>query len=361
MAKPRVFVSSTYYDLKYVRERLERFIKSYNMDPVLFEYDKVYYNPSGTPTSSCYKEIEGCHLMVLIIGGRYGSLDKDNERESYDNGYVSITQNEYRTAIEKGVPTMVFIDRNVYAEYKTYQNNKVNIPADFKFAFVDDVKIFEFISTLGKGAIKDFDKVEDIEHYFAHQISGMLYDYLVGLQDNHEKERIKTAVDEIKVVSQSMKDMINSIAEKILGKDQGKYKDLIRKQNESLIDFFMELVDQNISIKKNGHLFKDQEIEDCAKGICEIFYSTIFNTESISIIDDSNNFAERYKSLEELQQKCAYLVKQNYSDIDFNIYLFRLRKPMIQIFDMVRSDEQLKDYFEDSLYVIINTNLSLPF
>ena len=243
----------------------------------------------------------------------------------------------------------------------TYQNNKVNIPTDFKFAFVDDVKIFEFISTLGKGAIKDFDKVEDIEHYFAHQISGMLYDYLVGLQDNHEKERIKTAVDEIKVVSQSMKDMINSIAEKILGKDQGKYKDLIRKQNESLIDFFMELVDQNISIKKNGHLFKDQEIEDCAKGICEIFYSTIFNTESISKIDDSNNLAERYKSLEELQQKCAYLVKQNYSDIDFNIYLFRLRKPMIQIFDMVGSDEQLKDYFEESLYVIINTNLSLPF
>ena len=37
MAKPRVFVSSTYYDLKYVRERLNRFLMSYNMEPVLFE------------------------------------------------------------------------------------------------------------------------------------------------------------------------------------------------------------------------------------------------------------------------------------------------------------------------------------
>lgn len=46
MAKPRVFVSSTYYDLKYARERLERFIKSYNMEPVLFESDEVYFNPN---------------------------------------------------------------------------------------------------------------------------------------------------------------------------------------------------------------------------------------------------------------------------------------------------------------------------
>lgn len=46
MAKPRVFVSSTYYDLKYARERLERFIEAYNMEPVLFESDEVYFNPS---------------------------------------------------------------------------------------------------------------------------------------------------------------------------------------------------------------------------------------------------------------------------------------------------------------------------
>ena len=42
MAKPRVFVSSTYYDLKYVRERLERFISAYCFDPILFESDEVF-------------------------------------------------------------------------------------------------------------------------------------------------------------------------------------------------------------------------------------------------------------------------------------------------------------------------------
>ena len=29
MAKPRVFISSTYYDLKHVRERIERFLISF--------------------------------------------------------------------------------------------------------------------------------------------------------------------------------------------------------------------------------------------------------------------------------------------------------------------------------------------
>ena len=46
MAKPRVFVSSTYYDLKYVRERLERLISSYCFEPILFESDDVFFNPN---------------------------------------------------------------------------------------------------------------------------------------------------------------------------------------------------------------------------------------------------------------------------------------------------------------------------
>jgi hypothetical protein len=37
MAKPRVFVISTYYDLKHIRNSLEAFIESLGYDPVLFE------------------------------------------------------------------------------------------------------------------------------------------------------------------------------------------------------------------------------------------------------------------------------------------------------------------------------------
>jgi hypothetical protein len=37
MAKPRVFVSSTYYDLCHIRDRLELFVENFGYDAVLFE------------------------------------------------------------------------------------------------------------------------------------------------------------------------------------------------------------------------------------------------------------------------------------------------------------------------------------
>jgi hypothetical protein len=35
MAKPRIFVSSTYYDLKYIRASLELFIESLGFDAII--------------------------------------------------------------------------------------------------------------------------------------------------------------------------------------------------------------------------------------------------------------------------------------------------------------------------------------
>ena len=345
MAKPRVFVSSTYYDLKYVRERLERFLKSYNMDPILFEYDKVYYNPNITPSSSCYKEIDGCHLMILIIGGRYGSIDKGNEREMYENDYVSVTQNEYMTAVEKGMPIMVFIDRNVYSEYKTYINNKPNIPADFKFAYVDDVKVFEFINKVGSGVVKDFDRVEDIEHYFSHQISGMLCEYLMGLQSDKENKRIRAAVDEIKTVSSSMQNMINSIAEKVLGSQDGKYKQAIFDQKKSLDDFFLELLKQNI----DWGTFDFDVPEDKLVELRDIFMSTILNVDKIKKIQDIAEPKLQWEECKSLCDVCEARLNAAYVGAKVRINFFQFRKQLFQIMNETASDKKLSNYMYDKL------------
>ena len=41
MAIPRVFISSTYYDLKYIRNDIESFIKNLGYEPVLHEKNKI--------------------------------------------------------------------------------------------------------------------------------------------------------------------------------------------------------------------------------------------------------------------------------------------------------------------------------
>ena len=73
MAKPRIFVSSTYYDLKHIRNSLEAFIDNLGYEAVLFESGDIPFHHDVPIDESCYVEIQTCHMLVLIIGGRYGS------------------------------------------------------------------------------------------------------------------------------------------------------------------------------------------------------------------------------------------------------------------------------------------------
>jgi hypothetical protein len=43
MAKPKVFLSSTYYDLKHVRADIERFIKEQGYESILNEQGDIPY------------------------------------------------------------------------------------------------------------------------------------------------------------------------------------------------------------------------------------------------------------------------------------------------------------------------------
>jgi hypothetical protein len=44
IAKPRVFISSTFYDIRYVREDIERFILEPGYEPIRYEAGAVPYS-----------------------------------------------------------------------------------------------------------------------------------------------------------------------------------------------------------------------------------------------------------------------------------------------------------------------------
>ena len=99
MAKPRIFVSSTYYDLKHIRTNIEAFIKQMGYEPVLFESGDIPFHHDKPLDESCYKEIENSHMQVLIIGGRYGSKiseeiedNKEVEEEEVYKHFNSINE-----------------------------------------------------------------------------------------------------------------------------------------------------------------------------------------------------------------------------------------------------------------------------
>jgi len=98
MVKPRVFVSSTYYDLKHIRNSLKSFIESFGYEAVLFEDGNIPYDNLLPLDQSCYSEVTRCHMFVLIIGGRYGSPSSTGDNkgsENNNNSCNSITLQEY--------------------------------------------------------------------------------------------------------------------------------------------------------------------------------------------------------------------------------------------------------------------------
>ena len=67
--KPKIFVSSTYYDLKYAREDLSNFINGYKFEPILFENGDIGYEPGKPLDESCYSNISKSDMVILLIGG----------------------------------------------------------------------------------------------------------------------------------------------------------------------------------------------------------------------------------------------------------------------------------------------------
>ncbi|MGA2207355.1 MAG: DUF4062 domain-containing protein [Terracidiphilus sp.] len=69
MAKPRVFISSTFYDLKYIRNEIEAFVRRIGYDPILNERRRIPYTGDRKLDESCYQEVENCDMVKPVMRG----------------------------------------------------------------------------------------------------------------------------------------------------------------------------------------------------------------------------------------------------------------------------------------------------
>jgi len=125
MANLRVFISSTYYDLKHVRSYVASFITKMGYDATLSEKGKIAYDPSLPLDESCYQDTISSNILVLIVGGRYGSATsetdtKNNNNEFYQR-YESVTRKEFETASSHNIPTYILVEKAVMVEYETFK------------------------------------------------------------------------------------------------------------------------------------------------------------------------------------------------------------------------------------------------
>lgn len=254
--KPRIFVSSTYYDLKYIRHNLKFFIESYEFDPVLFESGDITFTHGKELDVCCYEEVKNCHMMILIIGGRYGSEASEVTGEfikRYQEQYVSITRKEFLTAVKKNIPIYIFIDKDVKSEFETFRKNKElfyslangkSKKKIIKFAHVDSVNVFEFIGDIySRGiAVYSFEKIDDIEIQLRKQWAGLFYDYLSNLQNGQKEKVMSSTIDELKGLTNRISEVLQKVGEKIFEDDKEKLDLIIKQQDKKLIKYLASKV-----------------------------------------------------------------------------------------------------------------------
>lgn len=206
MAKPRIFISSTFYDLKQVRIELDKFIESLGYEPVRNEEGDIPYGKDESLEDYCYKEIENVDILISILGGRYGS----NAAADGTNEY-SISQKELITAIKRGKQVFIFIEKDVLTEYETYKMNKDNQNVNYRF--VDNTNIYRFIDEINalhsNNNIKGFETSDDIKRYLREQLAGLFKQFLI--ESNQMKQAL--ALQDIEETAKNLKSLVDYLSQ----------------------------------------------------------------------------------------------------------------------------------------------------
>lgn len=276
MAKPRIFISSTYYDLKHIRYSLDIFISNLGYETILSEKGDIAYSHEVPLDESCYREVDNVDMFVLIIGGRYGSEisrgSKKADKQFYDR-YESITKKEYDAAIKKDVPIYILIETNVYSEYRTFLKNKTNTSVNY--AHVDSVNIFHFIEDIlskpRNNPIQAFEKFDDIEIWLKEQWSGLFRDLINKKSQQNQIRSLATEVSELQEINKTLKTYL----ETLLKNSNPQSKKVIEKEDKRLSE---------VLIKKE--LENNRWISQCTNYFNISFEDTIKFIKTSTSIDD---------------------------------------------------------------------------
>jgi site-specific recombinase XerD len=175
--KLQVFVSSTYIDLKNERQKaVEGILRSKHI-PAGMEL----FIPSDKTQWEIIKEwIRDSDLLLLILGGRYGSIEPESGK--------SYTHLEYEFALSNGIPVFTIVLNDQFLANKKSRNIEINVyehevpnPSlekykDFKKLvtsnLVSIVEDINQISTEVSLALQEFLRKDELDYHFRGWVRG---------------------------------------------------------------------------------------------------------------------------------------------------------------------------------------------
>lgn len=259
MARPSIFISSTFYDFKILRDDLARALKDLGYDTIRNEVGAIPYSRSEKLESSCYKEVENCDILVCIIGGRYGS------GSTVSPG--SITQNELRSAYDQGKQVYVFVEKNVLAERIFFKSNSQF--ENLVLTHASDRRVFDFIDEVDQlptgNPLFPFENANDIITLLREQLSGLFQRMLkeqTNMRQHQLLDQLKSSiatVGELAKFLSAAADQAGVAVKDILLTDHPCFAALRRLTKNRYRIFFSDLTELNqwLAAAKNMELVDD--------------------------------------------------------------------------------------------------------
>lgn len=225
MAQVNIFVSSTCYDLSQIRHDIKQCILDLGHNPIFSEMKNFPIDPNLSSSENCINTVQSeADIFILIIGDHYGSVLESGK---------SITNTEFLTAVNKGIPIYTFALKKMITLLPLWEKNP---DADFSNE-VDDNRIFKFLSEIRKDRRLwnfEFEKAQDIADILRSQLSILFHDAL----------KIK-----LRFEGSTYNDLFSKISSKAANI-------IIKKEDYYEVRFFMQSMDdeiQSYSYLKNDY------------------------------------------------------------------------------------------------------------
>lgn len=270
----QVFLSSTYVDLKEEREEILRILLKLNCFPAGME---LFPATDEKQFDYIKKEIDNSDYYLLIIAGRYGSLTPEG---------ISYTEKEFLYALEKKIPVIAFIHKDI----NNIPLGKVDVDENIR------KKLEEFKKKVETNRlVKYWADATSLYSEVSITLARMINECpRIGWVRGDEKTQI---VDDEKIIClqreiDKLKEENKHYIKLFGGEIEGVDKDFELRVVIVKEDFYesKELIDSNISlnwsewynkivsnIKTRPFEYIDEHIEDV---LCEIFY---INEPNISV------------------------------------------------------------------------------
>ena len=183
---PHVFISSTYEDLKEERLAVKEGVLRADCFPVGMEY---FPSSPKSPWKVIENAISECDFYVLIVAGRYGSIDKETG--------ISYTEREFNYAVGKKIPILIFMTPDI----EELSEDKID----------DHEKIKRFREKLldSDHFVKKYKNIDNLEA----EVQKALLTAVQELIDNNERSEYERLYDHFNSLVDFLQKQIDSLAE----------------------------------------------------------------------------------------------------------------------------------------------------